>query len=69
MISALSAGEAETKVLEWATDIAVNEGWNRLMWFLNASKVVREVNSNQDPRGWHTRYVIIKIRSNLKRQK
>lgn len=66
--SALLAGEAEIKVLKWATEIAMKEGWNWVLWLSYASNAVREVNSNQDSGGWHTRYAVIKIRGNLKRQ-
>lgn len=68
MDSALSAREAETKALRWASDIAVREEWKQVQWVSDALNVVKEINSSHAPEGWNTRYDMIKIKDNFKRQ-
>lgn len=54
LISCYSAYEAEVKVVEWATSMTAIGERNNLIFISCAAKVVEEINSNTELKGWHT---------------
>lgn len=65
LISCYSAYEAEVKVVEWATSMTAIGERNNLIFISCAAKVVEEINSNTELKGWHTNEGIYNIHACL----
>lgn len=59
--------EAELAAVAWAFDYAAEINWNNIYWSLDATAVVKEIISKEDPKCWSTRYTLLQVRTLLAR--
>ena len=64
--SCSSTYAAELMAIDWACDFADHFAWRNLIWSSDALTVVKDINSTEEPRGWDTRYLILKCKNFLK---